>query len=266
LCGAAFSTRAPRWAAWCSVSTAHFDAFERASGAVARGNLKVFAEIGAAFARYLRDCPADAPAGSQVIRSFLATLQPGDPPAGQDYLRRAFQRYQAQGFACAGARAALTCLANLEIGLHEQTRLQPEIREAMEATPAAAAGLLGPLFWGLRRFSRDLTPLAITECLMVIALPGRPPLQLGAHLDQPFAASLQHAADAEFLQLVARYEPGEGAPDDCGASDWSLLPQRMHYISHLFRCFHDLPGLFEPPFTAQQTRKLQDGLIPDGIL
>ena len=33
-----------------------FDAFELASDAVARGNRKVFAEIGLQFARYLRDC------------------------------------------------------------------------------------------------------------------------------------------------------------------------------------------------------------------
>ena len=31
------------------------------------------------------------------------------------------------------ARAELMLLANLEIGFHEQTRLQPEIREAMDA-------------------------------------------------------------------------------------------------------------------------------------
>src|SRR5262249_49711137 len=37
-----------------------FDAFERASDAVARGNLKVFAEIGLEFARFLEECPADS--------------------------------------------------------------------------------------------------------------------------------------------------------------------------------------------------------------
>ena len=36
-----------------------FDAFELASDAVARGNRKVFAEIGLQFARYLHDCDAD---------------------------------------------------------------------------------------------------------------------------------------------------------------------------------------------------------------
>ena len=33
----------------------------------------------------------------------------------------------------AAVRAQTTLLANVQIGLHEQTRLQPEIREAMDA-------------------------------------------------------------------------------------------------------------------------------------
>src|SRR5215207_693548 len=48
-----------------------FDAFERTSDAVARGNLKVFAEIGREFARYLHECPADEPADSVSVRRFL---------------------------------------------------------------------------------------------------------------------------------------------------------------------------------------------------
>jgi hypothetical protein len=65
---------------------------------------------------------------------------------------------------------------------------------------------------------------------------------------------------------VARYEPGEGMPDDCGASDWAALNQRLHYISHFFRAFHSSPELLDAPFTPEQTRKIRGGRIPDGIL
>ena len=58
-----------------------FDAFERASDAVARGNLKVFEEIGLQFARYLE---TGEPAG----------LRPGDPPEGQRLLSQAFAHYE----------------------------------------------------------------------------------------------------------------------------------------------------------------------------
>ena len=47
-----------------------FDAFERASEAVAVGNLKVFEEIGREFARYL---------DTRDLNEFLATLAPGPP-------------------------------------------------------------------------------------------------------------------------------------------------------------------------------------------
>ena len=61
-----------------------FDAVELASDAVARGNRKVFEEIGYEFARYLAADDLDA---------FLDGLRPGDPPDGQRLLRAAFTRY-----------------------------------------------------------------------------------------------------------------------------------------------------------------------------
>jgi hypothetical protein len=111
-----------------------FDAFERASDSVARGNLKVFEEIALEFARYLQECPADAPLESPQFQRFVERLRPGDPPDGQRYLRQAFGRYERRRLERdPKARAELGVLANLEIGLHEQMRLQPEIREALDA-------------------------------------------------------------------------------------------------------------------------------------
>ena len=93
-----------------------FDALERASDAVARGNRKVFEEIGLEFARYLHDCPPDA----ADIQPFLDSLAPGEPPDGQQFLRQAFRRYQRLSVEPdANARAQLLLTANLEIGLHE---------------------------------------------------------------------------------------------------------------------------------------------------
>src|SRR3954451_10463998 len=107
-----------------------FDAFELASDAVARGNLKVFEEIGLEFARYLDENPADP----EALQRFLDGLRPGDPPEGQRYLRQAFARYERRRLVTdPRERAELAVLANLEIGLHEQTRLQPQIREALDA-------------------------------------------------------------------------------------------------------------------------------------
>jgi hypothetical protein len=176
-------------------------------------------------------------------------------------------------------------LANLEVGLHEQTRLQPEIREAIDAAYATkedlgsrvlravfprlprlpAAALLGSFAGRLQRESSELARETITESLLVLALPGRT-LALGAHLGDPFPDDLRDVADAELAALLARWEPEPPADDDCGARDWSELDQRMHYISHLFRCFHARAELAGPPFTPEQVKDIRRGRVPDGVL
>jgi len=68
------------------------------------------------------------------------------------------------------------------------------------------------------------------------------------------------------VALLGRYEPVPPAPDDCGARDWSLLDQRMHYIAHLFRAFHDRRELATAPFTPAQVEQILAGELPDGEL
>jgi hypothetical protein len=267
-----------------------FDAFERASAAVARGNLKVFAEIGFEFSRYLHECPADAEPDSPEFVAFLEGLRPGEPPEGQRLLRQAFGRYQRQRFESdPKVRCEMALLANLEIGLHEQIRLQPEIREALDApyvtredlrrrmlslVPGAARRprMLSPVVWTLTRlgvpleaamgrFARD----AITASFMVLALPNRV-LALGQHLDAGFPESLQELTDGELAALVARCECLGGEVDDCGARDWGVLEQRMHYIVHLFRAFHSANELFRPPFSEHQVCDFCTGVVPFGDL
>ncbi len=267
-----------------------FDAFELASDAVARGNKKVFEEIGLEFARYLEECPEDAPPDSAELRAFLEGLRPGDPPDGQRYLRQAFTRYQRQRFeADVKARTELAFLANLEIGMHEQTRLQPEIREALDAPYATKQDLgrrllevlfprvarsrasrplaasIRPIGSSAQRTAADLAREVITESFMVLSLPGRV-LALGVHLEDPYAEALADARHPELVELLGQFEPAPGAPDDCGAGDWSDFRQRMHYIVHLFRSFHAREDLFGPPFTPEQVRSFTAGVVPDGEL
>jgi hypothetical protein len=266
-----------------------FDAFERASDAVARGNLKVFEEIGLEFARYLHECPPDV-AESPAFQRFLERLRPGDPPEGQRYLRQAFARYERRRLERdPKARAELAVLANLEIGLHEQTRLQPEIREALDAAyvtqedlgrrvlqalfPSAgrwwpvvrrpAALAVAVVAAGAQRSASRLAREVITESFMVLSLPGRV-LALGTHLTDAYPPALDEPADAELAQLLARFEPVVPAPDDCGARDWSDLHQRMHYIVHMFCAFHLSEQLSRPPFSPEQVASFSQGIVPDG--
>jgi hypothetical protein len=281
-----------------------FDAFERASAEVAKGNLKVFAEIGREFARFMAMVPADATEESPEFAAFAAGLRSGWPPDGQDLLREAFAHYQRQRREPdAGARAAWILLANLKIGLHEQTRLQPQIVAAVDAPMVTAedlgarvlhilvptsktwphvahdavAKMIGWLAARVRRDAVRVTREVVTQALMVLTLPldfqassehatGRySSLALGCDLLAPVPRVLegQHAFLDDFVRQYDRCSPGG---THCGATDWCDLRQRMHYIVHLFRAYAEKASLFMPPFTPAQVATFRAGVVPEGEL
>jgi hypothetical protein len=253
-----------------------FDAIQLASDAVAEGNLKVFAEIGATFAQYLASCPADAAVGGAEFRGFLVGLRAGPPPDGQDYLKRAFGCYQAQGrVADRVQRAQLIVLANLQIGLHEQTRLQPQIVAAMES---AVEGIQTGLGVNIRdkvslRFRdkvfqghlTELSRLVITQAMMVLTLPDAT-LSLAENIVRPFPADLARLDNSDLAALVSTYGALPPTPENCGATDWGILEQRMRYISHLFRAYHEDDAMATPPFTVSQIAEIANGQLPAGAL
>ena len=236
-----------------------FDAFERASEAVAIGNRKVFEEIGREFARYLADPDFDG---------FCNALAPGPPTDGQDWLRRAFMHYHEAGLASdPRRRAQLMLLANLEIGFHEQTRLQPEIQRAMEAGVDTAVDLkarlpggklllivFAPFVRRYRRFAGDLTRRAISETLMVLRMPDAT-LQLGSNLAATVPSVFFRCDEPALSEFLTALEPVDCK--DCGARDWADLRERMHYIFHLFRAYHGNSLLFDAPFSAVQTEAIR---------
>ncbi|MFD7658427.1 hypothetical protein ACFV4N_31015 [Actinosynnema sp. NPDC059797] len=278
------------------VATARLDAVGDAS---ARGNLKVFAEIAREFARFLAECDGGAPgADEQRIAAFLDSLRPGEPPEGQRYLKQAFARYhRAMSAEDPKRRAELLLLANVEIGLHEQTRLQPEITAALEAPVVdprelerrlldlvlpdnrvlrwlrlALVTVLGrrtPVRAAVERLAdhaRALARRAVTEHLMTLALPGGELLDLGDDLPARFPPLLAELSDPELLALLATVDPTPDSLLDTAARDWSDLPDRMHYIADMFRCHAQRGDLLDPPFTEEQVADLVDDRLPAGRL
>jgi hypothetical protein len=271
-----------------------FDAVERASESVARGNLKVFEEIAREFARFL----AEVVDGGGPIDGFCASLRPGEPPEGRRYLRQAFTRYhRAMSTTDPKQRAELLLLGNIEIGLHEQTRLQPEITAALQAPlvdprelERRLLDLLLPgnrLVKWLRRVlltvlgrrtpvrvaaeqladrARALARRAVTEHLMTLALPGGELLDLSQDLPAEFPPLLARLADPELLALLATVDPTADSLLDTAARDWSDLPDRMHYIADMFRCHAHRADLLDPPFTPGQVAELTSGRLPTGRL
>jgi hypothetical protein len=245
-------------------------AAERASAAVARGNLKVFAEIGRLFARFTSALDA----AGDAVAPVTAELQPGPPPDGQDLLRDAFAGYgRAIAATDPSARAEQVLLANLRIGLHEQTRLQPDIADALDAPVAdprqVKAGLLARLLGvasrrGRRRRGDDAGgPLddavghlvsatrrrlrrVLTEHLMTLDLPGGR-VRLGVDVVGTCPPHLLTPRDPDLCALLARVDPAPGTTLGSGARDWADLPQRMHFITELFRTRQDDARLLQPP-------------------
>ncbi|PWW53078.1 hypothetical protein DFQ13_11667 [Actinokineospora spheciospongiae] len=198
---------------------------EAASEAGARGNLKVFAEIAHEFARFLTEFAHTQTPDDQRIAAFCATLRPGPPPNGQHYLQQAFTHYYRARFTeDPKARTELLLLASIEVGLHEQTRLQPEITAALTTpirtpqflthelpphtssplphtpsprprTPSPLPHIALPLITLLRATvetllepARTLTRKTITKLLLTLTLPNNTHLDLSDDLTATYPA------------------------------------------------------------------------------
>src|SRR5690606_1885274 len=128
----------------------------------------------------------------------IERLQPGPlVHGGQELLRRAFRAwYDASQAASPGARAQLILRANCQLGLHEQSRLQPHIQGALDAPISVLwekkLRRLLPVFIGLpialllrilmRPFLRsvmDLWGRVATRYAMNLALPDGKEIPLG---------------------------------------------------------------------------------------
>jgi len=254
----------------------------RVSDAVARGNKKVFEEIGREFARFLAIGPG-------AIDAVCEGLRPGDPPDGQRLLAAAFRGYhRARPLVDPRQRAERMLLANLQIGLHEQTRLDPEIGEAlntcvpdpqalrqrlldvlvppsdrarMRVKRTVADRVLAPVIERIRGLVRAV----ITAELMTLALPAGV-LRLGRDVTGQFPESLLRLTDPELTAFLTAIDPTPDTPRGSGTEDWATLLDRMHFIADLFRTRHEDPTLHRPPFTPAQLRAMEDGRTPEGDL
>ena len=268
-------------------------AFARASDAVARGNKKVFDEIGREFARFLAAVGADTSLNREKIVRFCATLRPGDPPVGQRFLAEAFMAYGEARFQTGKIRAELILLANLCAGFHEQTRLQPEIAEALNAGLSGVEELKSNLMarvvpglkFGshlsvLRRQTTDLDRVfaelieavnrlirqVISDHLMTLHLSGTEVLRLGRDLSSRFPEALSQIANPRLKELLARVDLTPNSLRGSGADDWANFADRMHFIADFFRVYQEREQLFDSPFAAGQIALIKSGKRPDGPL
>jgi hypothetical protein len=102
--------------------------------------------------------------------------------------------------------------------------------------------------------------------MMTLNLPSGVRVRLGDDLPAGFPASLQQIVNHELKALLERLDPTADSTVGSGARDWADLPDRIHFIIDLFRCYQENRDLLEPPFTPEQTQALKAGKLPEGKL
>lgn len=260
--------------------------FDRVSEAIAAGNRKVFDEIGGEFVRFIGVFQGDQVFDEAKIERFCARLEPGEPPHGQGRLRAAFRAlYRAMFEERPRVKTQLILLASFEIGLHEQTRLQPEIAAALDA-PAIdphelqrrlvlacfpRLGVLRPLaalyLRGSRRLAALWDPLTatvrrlvrqtVTELLMTLSLPGDRLLHLSRDVEASFPENVRLIVLPELQEILPLIDPTPDSFRESGARDWADLGERMHFIADFFRSHVNDESLLSPPFSRQQMAEIQ---------
>jgi hypothetical protein len=274
------------------------DTIGNVSDAIARGNLKVFAELAPQFVRFVEAFRGQPAPDAAAIQAWIEPLDPrvSTPEVGQAWLRSAFVEYgQALRTNDPGDRARFILLGNCLVGLHEQTRLQPEIAEAMDApihevvrshlsdsiTRAVGQTVGKAVFAVIEKPCSALIQLVesiweriATRLLMNLALPGGASLPLGRNIPKDAAAmaylpmQLQNVTTpAALVDLLKTYDRARGATNVGSASvDWRVLEDRMNFIVNLFRSRQQDLTLFGSPFTEEQTRVIETRARPPGKL
>ncbi len=264
------------------------------SSSIGRGNRKVFAELAPQFVRFVEAFRGAGTPSNAAIAGWVESLDPRPTTvdAGQRNLQTAFTAYaQAIRTTDPVEKARLVLLGNCLIGLHEQTRLQPEIQEAMDAPidtilrnhlhgslgAGAGKGRLAELvavierpFQALVDVVQDLWERVATRLLMSLALPGGASIPLGRNIPKDAAAQaflpvpLQNiTAPTDLVDLLTTYDRARGVTSLGSASvDWRILEDRMNFIVNLFRSRQIDATLFSQPFADEQRTAIEAGLIP----
>lgn len=238
--------------------------FEASAIAVANGNRKVFEEIGKEFARFLSVFQSENDFTKENINEYCKVLKADDPPDGQRLLREAFTAYcEAKFISDTKNKAEIVHYANLLIGFHEQTRLQPEIIEAMTAPLNNAYDLRYKIFklflpgvwlqiryllsrtFGIRfpldnvldqliELSKNHARKVITRFMMSLCIPGCAVLRLGENLDRAFPAQLSQISNEKLKELLIKIDPTPDDLKESGAKDWGNFEERIHFIADFF--------------------------------
>jgi hypothetical protein len=206
---------------------------ENISQEIAEGNIIVFAEIGRLFSEMIQTFKDDKAPDQAKLEAFLSRYREGATgKGGQSTLRSAAGYYYRAMFeGDLHRKAELMLLANAQVGLHEQMRLQPYIVSSIDAPVDAVTDLVTQsLSDFLNRTGRSLEDLDelvkpivdkvrelwqefSTELLMTLELPDGV-LHLGRDLPSPpgqplYPKALRTIRLPELLAMIRQFDPEE---------------------------------------------------------
>jgi hypothetical protein len=252
------------------------EALRATRDAIARGNKKVFEEIAPEFARFL----------ASLTDRTIGRASPN--PLEHAFAAYAEMLHETQP----KAKAEWMLLGNLRIGLYEQTGLQSDILEALNAPIPEPQELKERLLDALLRRAGPLTRMRveaarhlgrttlieqaaaelaeafrghlrriITEELITLELP-RGNVRPGLDIRQGFPDTLRTIENTELRSLLASIDPTSDSLRESAARDWADLNERMHFIADFFRAHQEDVSLFEPPFTREEIEAIEAGRTP----
>ena len=255
------------------------EAFRHVSLLISDGNITVFEELAMPFTVFIDNFKDDWDYDQRKLESFLdENFKPGPlSEGGQDYLKEAFTAYyKARYETRAKAKAKYVLTGNLLVGLHEQTRLQPQIEQSM-AVPLELFSD-NPKSPGVQKgTNKKFSPLmsgviakAFTQMMMLITLPSRD-LKLGQTVVAPtgvtsFPMDLLEIEDPRCLELVRMFETSQDTLSGSGADNWSSLRDRMSFVVDFFRSHQQYRRMWDPPFSEEQAKVIESGHFPAGPL
>lgn len=255
------------------------EAMRRVSLLVSEGNIIVFDELARPFVHFINTFAGDRRYNTRKLRAFLDAHFRHGPleRGGQDYLLEAFSAYYNARFETNPKRKAEYILqGNLLVGFHEQSRLQPQIEQALavpldlfrERDKLEEVALHGQRFTAKRL--RQIVTRATTQMLMSITLPSRA-LKLTQDVIAPtgvdsFPTDLMGIEDPRCEVLVRQFEGRTDTLTGSAAEDWVSLQQRMRFVVDFFRSHQQYERLWEPPFLPNQMPAIEAGYLPAGPL
>lgn len=265
------------------------DVLAGVSSQIAMGNLKVYAEIAPLFVRAIVQLGKSTEVDEAAWSKFTEILRDGPPETGgQDLLRQAFREYyEARFVPVPNLLAQKILLANVLVGLHEQTRLQSAIKGALDIPAEEVLDELvmraakkrvpteqhAAVRARIKVHAAILRPILIdgweriaTRFAMSLALPGGGSVNLGEDVPavdgKMFPEALSRLDYAPLVKVVHQYDRNPESTLGSGASDWSELKDRMNFILDLFRANQQNQRLYSEPFTDGQRADFEAGRMP----